>query len=168
VTINQLNEMMRACRPKRVGPLVNKVIHGDSDNWKSLFGHMQKDTATYLRRQKAENAEVRIIRWTIAKHLSAGFDNFEEDIVKLGFGTCDEITGKVHIPPEQPERIMNFDETWLNLSGSDTHCGGRPDAVIYDPRFPVVGLATSKSSLTSTLITGSTASGEVLPPHILS
>ena len=45
-------------------------------------------------------------------------------------------------------------------------CGGRPDCVMYDPRFPVVGLATTKSSLTSTLITGSTAAGEVLPPHI--
>ena len=30
----------------------------------------------------------------------------------------------------------------------------------------MVGLATSKSSLTSTLITGSTAAGEVFPPHI--
>ena len=57
-------------------------------------------------------------------------------------------------------------ETCLNLNGSNTRRGGRPDAVIYDLRFPVVGLATSKSSLTSTLITGSTAAGEVFPPHI--
>ena len=38
--------------------------------------------------------------------------------------------------------------------------------MIYDPRFPFVGKATCKSSLTSTLITGSTAAGETFPPHI--
>ena len=69
------------------------------------------------------------------KNLSAWFDNFEENIVKLGFGTCDKITGKVHIPPEQLKRVMNFNETCLNLSGSNTNCGGCPDAVIYNPRF---------------------------------
>ena len=38
--------------------------------------------------------------------------------------------------------------------------------MIYDSRFPVVRKATCKSSLTSTLITGSTAAGEAFPPHI--
>ncbi len=38
--------------------------------------------------------------------------------------------------------------------------------MIYDPRFPVAGKAACKSSLTSTLITGSTATGEAFPPHI--
>ena len=80
VTINQLNGTMRACRPKRIGPLVHKVIHGDSDNWESLFKRVQKDTAINLRRQKAKNAEDRRIRWTTEKKLSAWFDNFEEDI----------------------------------------------------------------------------------------
>ena len=93
------------------------------------------------------------------------FDNWEEDLVELGFGTRDEI-GAVYIPPEQLSRIGNFDETCINLDGSNTQRGGCPDVVMYDPRFPVVGLATSKSSLTSTLITGSTAAGEVFPPHI--
>ena len=124
---------MRACHPKQIGPLVHKVIHGDSDNWESLFKLVQKDTAINSRRQKAKNAEDRRIRWTTEKKISAWFDNFDENIVKLGFGTLDEITGKVHIPPEQLKRIMNFDETCLNLSGSDTNRGGRPDAVIYKP-----------------------------------
>ncbi len=38
--------------------------------------------------------------------------------------------------------------------------------LFYDPRFPVVGKATCKTSLTSTLITGSTAAGEAFQPHI--
>ncbi len=93
------------------------------------------------------------------------FDNWEEDIVMLGFGTRHEITGKVHIPPQQLRRIGNFDKS-LSLDKSSTARGGRPECIIYDPRFPVVGVATSKSLVTSTLITGSTAAGEVFPPHI--
>ena len=38
--------------------------------------------------------------------------------------------------------------------------------LFYDPRFPVVGKATCKNLLKSTMITGSTATGEAFPPHI--
>jgi len=94
------------------------------------------------------------------------FDNWEHDLVELGFAVCDTTTGKIHIPEDQLELIGNFDETCLNLEGSSTNHGGRPEAFIYDPRFPVVGKATCKNSLTSTLVTGSTAAGEAFPPHI--
>ena len=63
--------------------------------------------------------------------------------------------------------ICNFDKTCLLLDGSTTNCGGRPEALIYDPGFPLVGKTTCKSLLTSTLITGSTAAGEALVPHML-
>ena len=164
--INQINGTMYICRPKVVGPLLQQVIYGHSDNWEYLFKRVQKDTAANLRRQKAKNSEERRNRWTTEGNIAAWFDNWENDLVKLGFATRDETTGEVHISPEQLGRIANFDETCLLLSGSDTNRGGRPDAIIYDPRFPVVGLTTSKSSLSSTLITGSTAAGEALPPHI--
>jgi hypothetical protein len=165
ITIQQLKGAMRNCRPKRVGPLLQKTIFGHSDNWQALLERVQKDTATNLRRQKAKKAEDRRLKWTTKKNLVPWFDNWEQDLVALGFGTRDE-TGAVYIPPEQQERIANLDETCLNLDGSSAIRGGRPDCVMYDPRFPVVGLATTKSSSTSTLITGSTAAGEVLPPHI--
>ncbi len=38
--------------------------------------------------------------------------------------------------------------------------------ILYDPRFPHVGQATSKSSLTTTMITGSNVSGDPIPPHL--
>ena len=60
--------------------------------------------------------------------------------------------------------ICNFDKTCLLLDGSTINRGGRPEALIYDPGFPLVGKATCKSLLTSTLITGSTAAGEALVP----
>ncbi len=84
----------------------------------------------------------------------------------FGFAVRDEATGKVHIPKEMHSRIGNFDEMNLSLCGATTNWGGRPEALIYDPGFPMAGKATLKSSLSLTMITGSTASGEPFPPHI--
>jgi hypothetical protein len=94
------------------------------------------------------------------------FDNWEHDLVELGFAVCDPTTGKIHIPEDQLGLIGNFDEMCLNLDGSSTNRGGHPEAFIYDPRFPVVRKVACKTLLTSTLITGSTATGEAFPPHI--
>ncbi len=52
----------------------------------------------------------------------------------------------------------------MSLDGSTTNRGGQPEAVLYDPRLPQVGKATTKSSLTPTMITGSKAAGD--PPHL--
>jgi hypothetical protein len=38
--------------------------------------------------------------------------------------------------------------------------------ILYNPRFSQVGKATSKSSLTSTMIIGSNAAGNPIPPHL--
>ena len=86
--------------------------------------------------------------------------------MELGFAVHDPTTRKIHIPEDQLRLIGTFDETCLNLDGSSTNCRGCPEAFIYDPRFPVVRKGTCKLSLTSTLITGSTAIGEAFPPHI--
>jgi len=107
------------------------------------------------------------IIWTNHRNITIWFDNWEHDLVELGFAVCDPTTGKIHIPEDQLGLIGNFDETCLNLDGSSTNRGGRhPEAFIYNPRFPVVGKATCKTLLTSTLITSSTAAGEAFPPHI--
>ena len=84
VVINQINGTMHMCRPKRVGPLLRQVIYGHSDNWKPLFERVQKDTAANLRRQKAKNSEDRRNRWTTEGNIAAWFDNWENDLVKLG------------------------------------------------------------------------------------
>jgi hypothetical protein len=94
------------------------------------------------------------------------FDNWERDLVELGTASIDPSTNKPYIPKEQLSNICNFDETCLSLDGSNSNHGGRPEMVLYDPRFPLVGKPTSKSALTTTMITGSTAAGEALPPHL--
>ena len=63
------------------------------------------------------------------------------------------------------QNILNFDETCLSVDGSEGRRGGRPEIVLHDPRFPMTGKATNKDSLTATLISGSNAAGEALPPH---
>ena len=89
-------------------------------------------------------------------------DNIQEPSVvvrQLGAGLggawiCvyyDPITSKVCILEEQLKKILNFDETCMSMGGSTQNRGGRPEVILYDPRFPQVGKATSKSSLTSTM-----------------
>ena len=84
-------------------------------------------------------------------------------MVDLGFAYVDVV-----IPIKQLKRIVNIDETCLSLDGSDNNNnvrGERPEVYLYDPRLHQVGKASSKSSLTSTMITGSNAAGEAIVPH---
>jgi hypothetical protein len=103
VMINQLIGKLSVCHPKQVGPLVHKVIYGSVNNgdWSVLFKRVQNDTAINLRRQKARSAEDRTIRWTTHRNILMWFDNWEKDIIALGFGAQDKIMGKVHAPPKQ-------------------------------------------------------------------
>ena len=91
------------------------------------------------------------------------FDNWERDLEELGFTERTETSH--YIPHNQLERILNLDETCLSLDGSKGGRGGRPEVVFYSPNFPQLGRGTSKSSLTTTMIGGSTAAGEALPTH---
>jgi len=52
----------------------------------------------------------------------------------------------------------------MSLDGSGKR-GGRPEVIFYNPLLPLTGRPTSKSSLSTTMITGSSASGEAIPPH---
>ncbi len=52
------------------------------------------------------------------------------------------------------------------LDGSTSKRGGHPKVILYDPRFPIVGKVTSKSLLSTMMITGSSAAGDPIPPNI--
>ncbi len=51
------------------------------------------------------------------------------------------------------------------MDGKTQQRGGCPSVTFYDGSLPVLGMIVSKTSQSSTLITGSTAAGEALPPH---
>jgi hypothetical protein len=170
VTINQINGNMQMCSAKKYGPLVFKVVYGDCEGccsgWSELLKRVQRDTVVNLNKCKSSNAKDSCIRWTNHRNIPMWFDNWEHDLVELGFAVREPTTGKIHILEDQLGLIGYFDETCLSLNGNSTNHGGRPEAFIYNPRFPVVGKATCKNLLTSTLITGSTAAGEAFLPHI--
>ncbi len=63
------------------------------------------------------------------------------------------------------QNILNFNETCLSLDGSSINRGGRPAVSYHDPPLPHAGMSTSKTSQTTTMITGGNAWGETLPPH---
>jgi len=69
------------------------------------------------------------------------------------------------ISGEQLKRIVNIDETALSFDGSEGRCGGRPAIQFTDPNLQASYKRTSKSSTTITMITGSSAAGEAIPPH---
>eukprot|EP00804_Cyclotella_cryptica_P006359 CCRYP_010185-RA/>CCRYP_010185-RA protein AED:0.27 eAED:0.27 QI:0/0/0/1/0/0/3/0/273 len=53
-------------------------------------------------------------------------------------------------------------------SPSITKCnrGGRPEVIFYSPYLPNLGKATIKNGTATTMIAGSTAAGEPIPPHL--
>jgi len=108
--------------------------------------------------------EERRVRWTTYSNLSLWFNQWETSLQNLGFGSRDA-TGKFVIHREQLSRIINIDETALSFDGSEGRCGGRPAVEFFDPTLQASHKRTSKSSVTITLIAGSSAAGEAIPPH---
>ncbi len=85
-------------------------------------------------------------------------------MVNSGFATCME-DGTVNVPDEQKKRILNLGESALLMDGSTQKKGSCPSVTLYDRSLPAHGFIASKTSQSTTLITGSTAAGEALPPH---
>ncbi len=65
---------------------------------------------------KCNTQEERRIQWTTYQNLKSWFDNWEKDLVELGFAEVAQ-DGNVHIPNNQLMRILNVDETCLTLDG---------------------------------------------------
>jgi hypothetical protein len=84
-------------------------------------------------------------------------DNWENNLVELGLADRDLMSGKVTIAEDQLQNIVNLDKTALSLNGSTQNKGGRPEMILLDPQFPMVGMMISKSSMCMTLICGSNA-----------
>jgi hypothetical protein len=82
-----------------------------------LLNRLLNTTATELSCGKVNNAEERRVRWTTYFNLKSWFDNWENDLVKLGFAFVDD-NHKVIIPDAQLMRILNIDETCLVMDGN--------------------------------------------------
>ncbi|KAL7547200.1 hypothetical protein ACHAWF_012800 [Thalassiosira exigua] len=149
---------------------VNEVV-GNAGSVFSLFKRLIREIAIDLLAAKSKCDEERRILWTTYNNLKMWFQNWERDLIELGFAEVAQDhpeweNGEVFIPPEQMNNIINSDEMCLSLDGSEGVRGGQPEIVFFDPNLPNPGKDTSKSSKTTTIITGSTAAGEALPPHV--
>ena len=171
VTICQLNGKARNIVHKLLAKRLRNVLCHDStapiesQDW-DFLKRVLKDTAVDLRAGKNKAVEDRRIRWTTYKNLCLWFDNWEHDLVELGFAYLNPVTGQLCIPEDQLRNFLNFKETCLSMDGSITNRGGRPETILYNPRFPQLGKAVVKSGLTTTMITGSNAAGDPIPPHL--
>ena len=145
-----------------VNSTVSVVLDTDTDN---LLNRLLRDSKIDLQASVENPVEERRIRWTTFSNLSMWFENWRIDLEALCFGFHDEGTNDFIIPEEQLRRIINLDESCLSLDGSSGRRGGRPSVSFFDPNLPRLGKAATKSSVTTTFISGSTAYGEALPPH---
>ncbi len=147
---------------------VHQVLHTTPVGSKAhdFFKRMLCNFAVNLKAIKGANHKDSCILWNTYKNLLLWFDYWARNLVKLGFAYHNSITNKICIPKEQLTNIVNFNETCLSLDGRMQNCGGQPEVILHDPRFPQVGQATSKSSLTTTMITGNNVSGDPIPPHL--
>jgi len=149
---------------KKLTMRVNACMHNDESGSFSVMKRLMRETAVSLFRNKTQTNEERRIMRTTYNNIKTWFDSWEKDLIELGFAKISD-TGEVYIPEEQRRNFINMDETCMAFDGSDGCRGGRPDAIFYDPNLPRLGKGTAKSGQTSTLITGSSATGEALPPH---
>jgi hypothetical protein len=168
ISINQLNGTCSLNCHNKLSKKLNcifdiKPCFNEPNHW--LVKRVLAATAIDLNASKAKNAEDRRIEWTTYKNLDMWFENWISNLVKLGFATKLNDGDEIYINDEQMARIMNFDETCCSLDGGASTRGGRPEVTFYNLHLPQLGIGTSKSALTTTLITESSAAGEAIPPH---
>ena len=152
ITRDKLTKLINQCTKPKIGC-----------DCKWLLRRLLKDSAIDLNAGKCDAVEQRRIMWTTYFNLKSWFNNWERDLLELGF--AQKQGKKTIIPPDQLARILNVDETCLVMDGGTSQRGGRPAATFYSPSLPNLGKATIKSSVAITMITGSTAAGEPIPPH---
>ena len=79
--------MARECCHKKLALHLHLVLHNntnDSDS-RDFLKHVLNDTAVDLKAVKGANREDTRICWTTYKNLLLLFDNWEHDLVELGF-----------------------------------------------------------------------------------
>jgi len=103
--------------------------------------------------------------------LKTWFDSWEHLIKKHGFGKAkedlsdDSVEGEIVFFDGARNRILNFDEMALTLDGTMGNCGGQPTLVYSSNEIGTPITAVNESAYSATLICGSTAASDPLPPH---
>jgi len=101
------------------------------------------------------------------------FLQWEYTVISLGFGHLKNPDGSEEHLEEgsiiffsgEKKRILNLDETDGSLDNTKGKRGGRPPLVFYARDMSDGSTAASKSGYSPTIICGSNALGEAIPPH---
>ncbi len=148
---------------KRINSTMNNISKSSH-----LFQRVMRECAIDFKAGVSNPIEERRLRWTTFHNLNTWHENWERCLVELGFGTkISKHDGKeiIEVDDAQKKRILNLDESALTLNGNSKQRGGRPSVTFFDGGLPSHGIVASKTSQSTTFITGSNSFGEVLPPH---
>ena len=119
--------------------------------------------------------EQRRLQWTTCCNISTWFDTLIEELMDLGFArvTTEEdkqlgVEGELSFLPRQADRVMSLDESEASLDGTSKNGSGRPGTQYCstNENIPRAATSTNKSGTSCTIICGSTAAYESLPPHL--
>jgi len=103
------------------------------------------------------------------QNLDLWFSTWKTTLIDLGFGReavpTDNVEGEIFFYEKQTHRIVNVDETNGSLDNGTRNKGGRPPDVFTDQTLTHGSVAANKSGYSSTVICGSNAAGEAIPPH---
>ena len=116
--------------------------------------------------------ELRRQQWTTRANLNLWFDSWKRFLLTMDFGMEKapigvRMEGEIYISNEQRKRILNLDETAISLDGSEGRVGGRPAASIVAKGVNRAGTAANKSGAKETLVCGSNAFAELMPPVLI-
>ena len=155
---------------KRVNALVNPA--GFNKKGLEVVRKLRKETANELDVANKNVVEQRRVLWTTYNNISIWYDSWQDTLVELGFARLktendsDKIEGSLFFLKGQMRRIINFDETDGSLDNTSGHQrGGRPPIVFTAAGSKMGASHGNKSSYCPTIICGSNAAGEAIPPH---
>ena len=155
---------------KRVNALVN--AGGFNKKGYEVAQKLRKETADEIEVGRKNVQEQRRVLWTTYSNIKLWYDTWEDTLIELGFARKKEdaddveaIEGSLFFYKGQRRRIINLDETDGSMDNTNGKRGGRPPIVFYSGDIRGGATQASKSSYSPTIICGSNAKGEALPPH---
>ena len=157
---------------KQMTKLVNKVVNaaGHQRTRDDLTKRLRRDTANEFEVGKANITEYRRVMWTTAYNLDVWFSTWKDLLIQLGFARevndgDENVEGELFFYEGQLQRILNVDETDGSIDDTTGQRGGRPPMTFLCPDIAGGATAANKSGYSSTIICGSNAAGEPVPPH---
>ena len=156
IEIKKINFKCSECDHNHLQATINNCMEGYKNGPIKLVTQLMNVNATNLAAGRLITPEQRRRMWTTYRNIKIFFDNWETDLVHLGFAICG-IKGKIFISKEQLKLILNIDETCLDLDGSKIQRVGRPAVIFYHSKLPQLGKAKINTSTSITMIDDSYA-----------